>query len=229
MDKLNQDPEWVAGARRREEEAEQRRKTHAAIERPMVKLLRKAGFEVDSIWDLVYTGQDYRRAIPMLMEWVPQITDPRVKDSLIRVLSVPWAKPQAAPLFISQFREIEDGDPTGVGWTLGNALEVVADDSFCAELVELALDRRYGRAREMIVLALGKMKKARPVDALIELLDDEVVVGHAIVALRKLKAPEAAEALKPFLDHPDTWIRNEARKALGVPRSPRGGAGRSRG
>lgn len=36
------------------------------------------------------------------------------------------------------------------------------------------------------------MKKARPVEVLIELLDDEGVAGHAVAALARLKAPETA-------------------------------------
>ncbi|CRK57064.1 hypothetical protein [Alloactinosynnema sp. L-07] len=216
MDKLNNDPEFVAAARHREQVRQQRREEYAALERPWVDQLREAGYDVDSVWDLFNKKLDYHAAIPMLMEWLPQVTDRRVKESLVRALSVRWAKPQAAPLLISQFRDLDDDAQSGLRWAIGNALEVVADDSVCADLVELARDRRYGKAREMIVIALGKMKKTRPVQVLIELLDDEVVAGHAIVALRKLKAPEASEALEPFLNHPDTWIRNEAKKALGI-------------
>jgi HEAT repeat protein len=216
MDEANKDPEFVAEARRRERESDRRHAEYAALERPLVERLREAGYDVDSVWDLFNKKLDYHAAIPMLMEWLPQATDRRVKESLVRALSVRWAKPQAAPLLISQFRDLDDDPQSGLRWAIGNALDVVADDSFCADLVELARDRRYGSAREMIVLALGKMKKARPVEVLIELLDDEVVAGHAVAALARLKAPEAAEALQPFLHHPKTWIRQEAGKALGI-------------
>ncbi len=48
----------------------------------------------------------------------------------------------------------------------------------------------------------------------IELLDDDDVAGHAVMALGRLKAPRAREKPEPFLSHPRTWVRAEARKAL---------------
>ncbi|MBN2394562.1 MAG: HEAT repeat domain-containing protein, partial [Anaerolineae bacterium] len=62
--------------------------------------------------------------------------------------------------------------------------------------------------------ALGNMKDARAIGVLIELLDDEEVAGHALMALCKLAPPEARSAIERFTDHPRTWIRNEAKRAL---------------
>ena len=66
----------------------------------------------------------------------------------------------------------------------------------------------------MLAVALGNMKDSRAVDVLIESLDDPEVAGHALSALRKLAPPEAREAIKPFVDHPRTWVKNEAKRAL---------------
>ncbi|MGH3467692.1 MAG: HEAT repeat domain-containing protein, partial [Thermocrispum sp.] len=99
-------------------------------------------------------------------------------------------------------------------WAIGNALEVVADDDVFEDLVELARDRRYGRAREMIVVALGNMGDPRAVDVLINLLEDEEVAGHAVVALGKQRAGRARPYVERFLDHPTQWVREAARSAL---------------
>jgi HEAT repeat protein len=64
------------------------------------------------------------------------------------------------------------------------------------------------------VLALGNLTHPRVVDVLVELLGDEEVAGHAVIALGKLRAPSARAALEPFLDHHKAWVRQEARKAL---------------
>jgi hypothetical protein len=49
---------------------------------------------------------------------------------------------------------------------------------------------------------------------LVELLEDEQVAGHAVLALRKLAVPETRAAIEPFAEHPRTWVRREARRAL---------------
>ncbi len=71
-----------------------------------------------------------------------------------------------------------------------------------------------GRSREMLALALANMKNPRSVDVLIESLGDDDVAGHAVQALRKMKAKKAEPAIRPFIQHPKTWIRSEAKKAL---------------
>ena len=64
-----------------------------------------------------------------------------MKDSLVRALSVPWAKPQAIEPLIAEFRQVAHSvDPTGMGlrWTVGNALNVLFDDSASNPAVNLA-------------------------------------------------------------------------------------------
>jgi HEAT repeat protein len=99
-------------------------------------------------------------------------------------------------------------------WTVGNALDVLADDSVFDELAALARDRRYGKARQMIVLGLGKSKRPEVVEVLLSLVDDPDVDGHAVKALGKLKAPAARAVLERKLDDDRAWVRGEARKAL---------------
>jgi HEAT repeat protein len=58
------------------------------------------------------------------------------------------------------------------------------------------------------------MKNPAAVTCLMELLGDDVVCGHAVMALGNLRAKPASERITPFLNHPKEWIRQEARKAL---------------
>jgi HEAT repeat protein len=67
----------------------------------------------------------------------------------------------------------------------------------------------------MLAVALGNMSKASAVvDVLLELLKDDEVAGHAIIALGNLKAGAAREAIQVFLKDPKPWVRKEAEKAL---------------
>jgi hypothetical protein len=181
---------------------------------PVLADLTAVGFEVEHITHLYIRKLSYKAAIPILIKWLPIVTNEHVKEFIVRALSVPWAKPVACIPLISEFRRLPTKTRLSVRWAIGNALEAVADDSVFEELSELARDKQYGRDREMVVLALGKMKNPKSVDVLVELLDDDDVAGHAVAALRKLCIEATRPHLERFVDHPKTWVRNEAKKAL---------------
>ncbi len=108
-------------------------------------------------------------------------------------------------------------DPKGelLRWAVGNALWVLWDDTRFDELVDLAQDPRFGKAREMIVLGAGKSKRPEAVDVLVALLDDPVVNGHAAKAFGKTPAPPRARpGLERLAADRRSWVRKEARRAL---------------
>jgi hypothetical protein len=73
-------------------------------------------------------------------------------------------------------------------------------------------DQRFGKGRESFTMLLGHYGGPAQIPALIELLGDPQVCGHAVYALRLLCASEAADRVRPFLESPKTWVRQEARK-----------------
>jgi HEAT repeat protein len=54
----------------------------------------------------------------------------------------------------------------------------------------------------------------KAVAVLIDLLHDDQVAGHAVMALGKLKTREGREQIEHLLDHPQPWVRKEAKKVL---------------
>ncbi len=184
------------------------------VARPIMEELRQLGFAVESIADLYNLRLDYRAAIPVLLKWLPRIDNPDVKETIVRALTVRWARPTAAGALVEEFRRAHDPTGSGLRWAIGNALEVVADESVFEDLVEFVRDKRYGPTREMVAMALGRMKDPRAVDVLIEALGDEEIAGHAIAGLARLKAERAAPHIEPFLHHPNARIRREAKGAL---------------
>jgi HEAT repeat protein len=148
---------------------------------------------------------------------LPEVDDRDVRETIVRALSVPFAKGSARAL-VDEFSRYDATEPLDDGfqarWAVGNALAVVADDSVFDELVELVRDVRNGRAREMLAVALAKMKDPAADDVLIGLLDDAEVAGHAVIALGKRRTLRARPRIEPFLEDPKDWIRTEARKAL---------------
>jgi HEAT repeat protein len=91
---------------------------------------------------------------------------------------------------------------------------VVATEAVANELLILARDEQHGVARQMIVLALSKLRRVSCESVLIDLLKDEDVCGHAIMALKNLKASEAIPYIEPLMFHSSAWIRKEAKNAL---------------
>ena len=199
-----------------DQEEERRQQIIAAnkeASKPVLAELSQAGFDVEWISDLYNERFDYRRAIPILLRWLPRVENPAVKEAIVRALSVPWARrTEASNLLVEEFRRSKSD--FSLNWAIGNALSVVADDSVLNDIIGLIRDKTYGKAREMLVVALGNMKTLDVKYTLIELLEDEDLSGYAIMALGKLKTKEARPAIERFLNHPKSWVRREAKKAL---------------
>lgn len=186
----------------------------APEEGPILRSLREIGYDVGSLAELRHSGVRYRKAIPVLVAALPQVSEMKTLMEVVRVLSVPWATPAATLPLIELFRSVEDDTGLGVRWAVGNALDVTWSDNYFDELVELARDGAFGRSREMVVVGLGRSKKPEAGEVLIELLNDPVVSGHAVKALRNLKVPAARPGLERMLDDGRAWVRKEAQRAL---------------
>lgn len=175
--------------------------------------LAGVGFDVESIGELRKLGAPYPAAVPVLVRWLPRVSDSAVKEDIVRTLSVPWAR-EAGGALVAAFEAADDSTATGLRWAIGNALEVLANEEIGDDMISIATDRRHGRAREMVVLGLGKLARSRVVHVLVNLLDDEEVVGNAVRALGRLRATEALPRLEALRAHPDVWLRKEATKAI---------------
>ncbi len=185
----------------------------------IVDALRGRGFKLSSIYDLVNSKQAYPEAIPVLVMHLSEVEDLAVKEGLVRALTVKEARGLAGPALVREFEKLpyegaEIDRVQMLKWAIGNALSVVASDSEFSDVVELLRDRRHGKAREMLAIALGRLSDPRGSAVLQEMLEDEQVAGHAIMALGRLGAREARAQIEKFLDDKRSWVRREAKKAL---------------
>jgi len=215
--RLQTDPEYLESMVSGDAEFNEARKRNREAAAPLVADLAQAGYPVNSADQLrhsIRTGCIYRSAIPILLHWLPRMDNVDVREGIVRALSVPWAKPAATPALIEEFRNPPPDSNGSYRWAVGNALWAIADDTFFDEIVELVTDRKYGRARQMPVMWLGKSKNPKAVDVLIGLLGDEDVTVHALSSLKRLKPKRARAAIEPLLDHPTKWWRDEAKKTI---------------
>ena len=147
---------------------------------------------------------DFEAAAPVLVDWLPRVKTALVKERIVRSLTgEKAATPLALEPLVAEFRRADDH---GLKWAIGNALATLADDSIADELVELAQDRRHGSSREMLMDALARTKDQRALGALVELVDDDDVAGHAISALRRL-GPKSS---LPYLERARPSLERQA-------------------
>ena len=209
MDSLAADPAYQEVRRNIEQQQEANRETYALAARPIIEDLNAIGFRVRSMQELRTSGK-YAAAIPVLVKWLPQITVQHVRLDLIHTLSVPWAK-EAIPTLLSEYEKADPQTDGGIKWAIGSALEVLCHEDILEDLVRLATDRRNGKSREMLVLALAKIRCEEARTVLTQLLADEEVAGHAVTAMRKGRMKVDQELVRPFLEHQMAWVRKEAK------------------
>lgn len=219
LDELEQTAEYQERQRRWKQQEDENRRRYGQAAAGLLADLEEAGFSVSTLAELRERGVGDRRAVPVLVKWLPEVEYPPLKRDLIATLGSRWARPGAARPLIEEFRRInpaEDTGATSARWSIGDVLERVADESVLDDLIEIATDVGHGRNRAFVVVALGNMGKARDevLPVLLELLGDDEVAAYAVMGLGKLKASEARAGIERFLDHPEAWVRKEAKKAL---------------
>lgn len=149
-----------------------------------------------------------RGAVPVLLGLLPSVSHPDALEAVVAHLATPLARPAAAVPLIALFRTTESVD-SSLKWAIGDALSVVATPVHRDELLELALDQKHGRGRQMIVERLGRISgDSRITDALRELATDPDVALHALGGLRRqLGVAAAVDIIRPLLTHPSDGVR----------------------
>jgi HEAT repeat protein len=184
----------------------------------VVAALKDVGVNANSVYDLVNSKQPYPQAIPVLLKFLPSVSDDRIKEGIARALGVEEAKPMAAETLIREFKNYLSETPSQqhTKWAIGNALATVADDSVFYEVVSLLHNKTQGSARSSVVPALCNMvmHRERAIALLMKLLDDDEVKVQAMIALGNLRVSEARPRIEVFLRHNDSWVRQQAQRAI---------------
>ena len=100
---LEEDPAYQRMMRNREQEQRENVKRYLRAAEPVLRDLALAGFPVGSVRELRRAGTKYRAAVPILLRWLPKVSDLSVKVVIFRTLSVTWSIPHAAPVLVVEF------------------------------------------------------------------------------------------------------------------------------
>jgi hypothetical protein len=157
---------------------------------------------------------DYAAATPVLLEWLPRVRTPLAKELVAVSLGHKAAKGVATGPLIDAFLEVP---PTQehLKWAIASAIHDVVTPQDFDRVVELAADRRHGRARQMLVLLLWRVKSEHAREVVLASLDDEDVALHAMSALRRMVGnEEAREHVARLVEHPSPQVVRAARDTL---------------
>lgn len=185
----------------------------------VVRELRKAGVIVESTQDLMHTREPYPRAIPVLLEMMPQMKGYVLKEIIARSLGVKEAKGRSEPLLISEFDASLSDDSReahSFRWAIANTFDILGGGIGVSDsILRLLMDSRSGRARGMLSLAVAKSKNRAAIPVLLEMLDIDEFTGFAAAGLGILRAEEGIPKLKLLAEgHSNAWVRREAKRAL---------------
>ena len=185
----------------------------------IVMELRNAGFKVSDLFDLINFKQADFRYVNLLLDLLEseKVTDPIIKDGIIRAVTVRKAKGIAEEKLLEYYQSLKtDKEKELIGWSVGNWFEYLYSDSYFDQIKKISTDKNNGMSRQMFVLALGKTKKYKSESEklLLKLTFDNQVALHAVIALGKLKSVNSIERLTELTTDKNKTIKKEAIKAL---------------
>ena len=99
-------------------------------------------------------------------------------------------------------------------WAIGDRLYQVRSKKYVDDYIKIISNPAYGQDRQMVILLIGKLKIESAIPILIDLLEDEGVRLHAIIALGDFKREDLRPYFKRFENSKHPGWRKYAKAAL---------------
>lgn len=215
ISELENNKEFQARKKVLEAEREVIAKRLTENEKPLLVALKRIGIEAKSIWDLVNTKVKYPEAIQTLTEHIQYDYELRIKEGIVRALTVIEAKGISNEiLFAEYFKSVKNQENELYCWAIGNAFNTIMLKSDIINIKKIVTNKSYGTSRQMFVMALGRAKTEESEKILIDLLDDNDVVLYAISGVKRHKSINAINKLNELLTSPRKEVIRDAKKAL---------------
>ena len=129
----------------------------------------------------------------------------------IHILLTEVARPDrefVARWLVEEFKKPRASDQLGV------RIYDIAVPAIGDELVKIIENRRFGRRRGSICMALAKVKHKRAAEVIASVLEEDGCTIWAIRCLAKLKATQYVDDIRKYLRDRDSDVRREAKKTL---------------
>lgn len=179
---LRADPTYAAHQEAQDRELRRKKAAWREAEAPLVEELRRAGFEIDSAWDLVNISTPYPDALPILLQHLERRYPDRVREGIARALAVRDARSLWDRLVSVYVRE-----PAGTDAKDGLAVAVAAaaDDEVLDQVIALAKDPQHGMSRLFLLRPLERSQAARAQAGLEELATDPELSAEVSAILER--------------------------------------------
>lgn len=152
---------------------------------------------------------------PALAQVLPELRCGQVVSNVVGAFGRAAGTPWAADL-LAQFQLPFDGVTR---WDIGSAVFGMSPRKLAPverDIIQIVNCRAYGRSREMLAMVLPRIGTETATAAALELLvDDPEISGHVLSGLARAKAAVPATLVLPFLEHPRSDVRRDAKRLLG--------------
>lgn len=203
---LADDPQYqkkLAAQQRRVAEIE-------AAARPILADLEMAGFSVRSIDELLATHSPLpSEAVQILLRWLGRLTVPSLQDLIVRGLAYVEEPFDVRPLLAL----FEQTSSESLRCVIANTLAELRPLNVVEWVSQALNNREYGRAREMLPLALARIAPNNVANAiLLEHLEE--MPGHVALGLAESGCDAEKEAMKRKALSEKGWVRRELKRAV---------------
>lgn len=190
---------------------------YSAAARELLATAAQSGIHVLRVGELKRYGARCEPLLGALVGEVQRTSSRELLEELANVLATGWAREAAFGPLLERYRAAPNSPPSTKAM-LAQTIGFLADERGAADLIEIASNRRHGNSRAAIVAALGRLDAPGVFEALIDLLRDPGVGGHALVALASVISRNRelidVALVKPFLADGRAWVRREAKDLL---------------
>ncbi|HOA78529.1 MAG TPA: HEAT repeat domain-containing protein [Bacilli bacterium] len=180
------------------------------IDSQLLKEVNDCGYNYKNYLQIGAISKQDKVLIPVLLKHLKLLKSPQWKQIVVRSLGVRGFYDATETLL----EEFHSSDNNSYKWAIGATIDNIKDKRYEDEYIKIINDKKNGTSRQMFVLLLGRLKSAKAIDSFINLLDDEDINGHIIVAMKYYKNKDLIPYIEPFLNHEKAWIRREAKKAI---------------
>lgn len=169
------------------------------VNRPIPGILRPSRF-------------DGVAAMPILLDWLPRVTNEDVKRNIVWHLKIKEAKVVAVDALIVEFLKTQTPH---FKWIIADVISYLCDRRHFGQLVRLAADPGHSMGRAPLVAILWRVKTPEADEVIVGALSDPDTARSAMSAARRRFGNEAARPMiEQLLSHPHEYIGPAAKDHL---------------
>lgn len=155
---------------------------------------------------------DAARAMPILLDWLPRVSNEKLRETMVRYLAIKTKDGSAAQALIEEFRRPGSAN---YKWVVADSLAFACDKRHFNAITGLAADNSHATSRQPLIGMLWRIKTPAADQILINGISDPDIALAAMSALRRRFGNTAArQHLLPLLQHPDQRVRSAASQQL---------------